>query len=271
MPLYIQILISLITGSVVFCLVLGLAGYLFNRKNPAIVSEPLIPGNRALSFFAYFYTIFLGLLFALITAGNAIAGGIENAPDDNLYQNIISILFQVALYLPAILTFFAIPARECPRTPLRRKLSWVVFFLLLMLIPSHLMEAFQLAEWIARKTGAPELQDVVTSIRDGSPDTRMLMIFMAVIVAPITEEIYFRGTVYNILKKWSGAVSAAMASALFFSVVHGSLTQFIPLTLFALIQCWAYERARSLWLPILLHMLFNGISCLYIIFFMNHG
>ena len=65
--------------------------------------------------------------------------------------------------------------------------------------------------------------------------------------------------------------AAALASALFFSVVHGSLTQFIPLTLFALIQCWAYERARSLWLPILLHMLFNGISCLYIIFFMNHG
>ena len=271
MPLHIQILITLICGSTVFCLALGLTGYLFNRKNPVIASSPLIPGNRGLSFFAYFYTIFLGLLFAWSTIGVTIAGATQSTPDDDILNNIINALFQVALYLPPVLIFFAMPARECPRTPLRRKLSWIIFFLLLMLLPSHLMEIFHVAEWIARGTGAPELQEVVTVIRDGSPEMRVLMIFMAVIVAPITEEIYFRGFVYNILRKWSGAVSAALASALFFSVVHASLTQFISLTLFALVQCWAYEKARSLWLPILLHMLFNGISCLYIIFFMNHG
>lgn len=109
------------------------------------------------------------------------------------------------------------------------------------------------------------MQDVVEKILNGTTFEKSLMVFMAVLVAPVTEECFFRGFIYNILKRWNGRGLASVASALMFASVHGSLIQMVPLTIFGIVQCFAYEKSRSLWLPIVIHTVFNACSCLLIL------
>jgi membrane protease YdiL (CAAX protease family) len=136
---------------------------------------------------------------------------------------------------------------------------------MIVTIPAQLMESFGFNHYLSELTGCPEQQNVVESMAKGTPEVKAVIACMAVLVAPITEECLFRGFIYNILKNKSGAISAAIASSILFSAVHTSLAQFIPLTLFALVQCYLYEKSRSLALPIIFHMLFNGVSTLVIL------
>lgn len=265
MPIHVQLIIILSTASVVFCLFLGLLGFISSKRPGVLPPAPLFPGNKVLETLSPLLTVCFGLLFVMNGVKAYMLQGPDEAATPDLPFFILNCIVTIAFYLPFISIFFFVPSRITTPASLATKAMWVFSFLLLMLIPGLIMDNLKISEWIAEVTGAPLLQDVVTSIQDGPFAIQVITMAMAIFVAPITEEIYFRGFVYNILKKWSGAVPAAIASSFLFGIVHTSIPQLIPLTMFALIQCWAYEKARSLWLPIVLHMLFNAISCIVII------
>lgn len=268
MPLHVQLIITMITGSIVLCLLLGLSGYLLSKGKQALPAVPLFPGSNFPGFFSIFYTAFFIITFGMASIQGCIANPAQQVAGLELSSFISSSLMQLLLYLPFIIIYAALPSRESPGTSIGTKFKWIFLCLLAMVLPEHLLEFAGLSRWIVETTGCPPMQDVVEVMKQGSLEIKLAMIVMAVIVAPITEECCFRGFVYNILKRWNGPVAAAIASSLLFSAVHSSIAQFIPLTLFALVQCYAYEKARSLWLPIVLHMLFNLMSCLVILFLM---
>ncbi len=91
---------------------------------------------------------------------------------------------------------------------------------------------------------------------------------MAVFLAPLVEELMFRGAVFGRLRRRSRALAYG-ASMLLFSVYHvWSFALLDPRQLIYLVQylpasfvlCRCYERTDSIWGPIFLHMLINGIS-----------
>jgi membrane protease YdiL (CAAX protease family) len=91
-----------------------------------------------------------------------------------------------------------------------------------------------------------------------SPTSFAMLFFLIAIVAPIAEELFFRGMLYALLRKWGAAV-AIVGSAFIFAIVH-----FIPIlipSLFfvGLILGVMREKSMSLLPSILLHMLQNGI------------
>ena len=101
--------------------------------------------------------------------------------------------------------------------------------------------------------------------------------FMAAIIVflvPIIEELMFRGLMQTYLNNYFRRVPAIVLTAFVFALFHYSPEQgatnieFI-VTLFVL-SCFLgfiYERQASLWAPIGLHVAFNGISVLAILFF----
>jgi len=89
-----------------------------------------------------------------------------------------------------------------------------------------------------------------------------LMGFAAVFVAPICEEIIFRGYFYAVAKKFSGPWVAAICSALVFGAAHGNLAALLPLFILALVLVVLYEKTGSLWAPIAVHFCFNGATVL---------
>jgi len=91
-------------------------------------------------------------------------------------------------------------------------------------------------------------------------EKKYLLGFTAVVAAPVFEEIVFRGFLYPVFKRFTGALVGAMLSALLFSMVHVYLPAVLAFFVLALCLTVVYERTGSIWLPIGMHMIFNGIT-----------
>jgi uncharacterized protein len=89
---------------------------------------------------------------------------------------------------------------------------------------------------------------------------RVLMLFVTVIFAPITEEFIFRGF---LLQRWGskwGLQAGVIASSLLFGLLH--VHNPVGLTMFGLVMALLYVRTHNLWVPILAHALNNFMTLL---------
>lgn len=80
------------------------------------------------------------------------------------------------------------------------------------------------------------------------------------IIGPIIEEIFFRGFLYGGLRKRWGVLVAMIGSALFFTALHFTIDQFIPIFVLGLFLAWLYERTGSLYPGIFLHITNNSFA-----------
>lgn len=87
-----------------------------------------------------------------------------------------------------------------------------------------------------------------------------LVVVAVVIVAPIAEEVFFRGVAFNAWLRERGRRFAYIGSAALFAAIHVSLVSLLPIFLLGLAFAWVYRRTRSLVAPIAMHATFNGIS-----------
>lgn len=93
-----------------------------------------------------------------------------------------------------------------------------------------------------------------------SPLGAVLFILLAVVMAPLAEEIVYRGFLFRGLAnslgwEWGAAISAAI-----FGAAHLQLDVFVPLTVLGFVLAWVYQRSGSLWTSVVLHALFNLIA-----------
>jgi len=100
--------------------------------------------------------------------------------------------------------------------------------------------------------------------------SRAVMIVCAVIVAPLVEETLVRGLLFGVIRRKS-RVAAYLVSVIFFAAIH--VWQYLPAyglksVVLAALQYlpagialgWTYEKANTVWAPIILHMTINAIS-----------
>lgn len=76
------------------------------------------------------------------------------------------------------------------------------------------------------------------------------------VLAPICEELLFRGLLANRLARY-GQMPAALVSALLFGLYHANLEQFFYAFALGILLAYAYFRSGRLIVPIALHMLLN--------------
>jgi len=107
-----------------------------------------------------------------------------------------------------------------------------------------------------------------------SPTSLFFAISSVLILAPFIEEFLFRGCLQTHLKKRLGVKAAILLSALLFALFHfsftqglGNITLMISLFILGGFLGFLYEKQGSLWAPIGLHMTFNTVSALRILFF----
>jgi membrane protease YdiL (CAAX protease family) len=115
-----------------------------------------------------------------------------------------------------------------------------------------------------------EEQEVVSLVREkfkgGDPLYIASATFLAVVMAPIVEEIVFRGLLFGWLRERWGTVAGAVISSLAFAAIHASLTALVALFLVALLLCAIYTRTRSLYPCMLYHAMLNGQTLLLLAF-----
>ncbi|MEP7204793.1 MAG: CPBP family intramembrane glutamic endopeptidase [Candidatus Saccharibacteria bacterium] len=88
-----------------------------------------------------------------------------------------------------------------------------------------------------------------------------------VVVAPVAEEVLFRGYLFGKLKKFVPIWLAILVTSLLFGAVHGAWNVAIDTFALSLVLCLLRLSTGSLWASILLHMTKNGIA--YYILFIN--
>lgn len=98
--------------------------------------------------------------------------------------------------------------------------------------------------------------------------TRMeyLAAFIALVVlAPVAEEVIFRGYLFGNLRKYVPFWLAALIVSVLFGFVHGQWNVALDTFALSLVLCSLREISGSLWPSILLHMLKNSVA-FYLVF-----
>ncbi len=267
MPLYAQINLAILIISFVLCFLpeiaygMYLAGHrIFCGNRPRVPHVPLFSDTN----FPNVYDkagLFLVLGFSLLACTSSCVNwdAQENSP--NMVSRMLALNVDILVYLPFILRLCFLPQMGFRYTrPAARHFLLAVGAVIFLFLLSGIYEASGLIPWIVQTTKSPEFQDVVVDIAKGDLATKLYVAFAAIVVAPFGEECFFRGFLYNIIKDRWGRIAAAIISSLMFASIHVALPQFIMLFIMALLQCFLYERARSIWVPIFSHALFNAAS-----------
>lgn len=79
------------------------------------------------------------------------------------------------------------------------------------------------------------------------------------VIAPVAEELLFRGLVFGGLAQRMPVAVAATVSALLFALSHG-LGVVAPIFVLGLGLAWLYRRTGTIWAPIVAHGVVNAIS-----------
>lgn len=88
---------------------------------------------------------------------------------------------------------------------------------------------------------------------------------LAVFVAPLAEETFFRGFMFAGIAKRLGYVWGIVLSALLFSLAHMEVLALPPIFILGLLLAWLYVRTGSIWPCIVAHFGYNSIALLFMI------
>lgn len=107
-------------------------------------------------------------------------------------------------------------------------------------------------------------QQALEDVLAGGVDA-LLAVTMAVVLAPVLEEVVFRGALHQSLRHRTGFWPAALLSSGVFAGVHlevvtSSPVFLVQLFLLGLLFAWLLERTGNLAAPIVAHLVFNAIS-----------
>lgn len=263
LPLYIEIDLALLLMSAMLCLFTWLTGLCmspFSHNKLNLPKITLYSGSRFPIWLDQIYTMAFIAYFAWSSGQSHFSSAWTQPDTKDAQYDIVMVLSNLLIYLPMLVRYATLPRWQKPEWNMGKSLLYIFGALFTIYLITGILELSGAFRMLSEKTGAPMVQDVLEMMHNGDTYTRVCLIISAVIIAPICEECCFRGFLYNILKRYSGAFAATLATGLIFSAVHTALLQFIPLAVFGWVMCYVYERSRRLWIPIAIHMIFNAIS-----------
>lgn len=88
------------------------------------------------------------------------------------------------------------------------------------------------------------------------------MFIMGGLVAPLAEEVFFRGLLYRWLRGRWGIWIGVIVSSLIFGLLHGEISIVVATAFLGAIMALVYEYSGSLWMPLMIHAVNNGVKIL---------
>ncbi|HMP90672.1 MAG TPA: CPBP family intramembrane metalloprotease [Kiritimatiellia bacterium] len=135
----------------------------------------------------------------------------------------------------------------------------VIILGVMPLIIGYNFVARMVMDWIQY---APEIQDVTRIISAASGwGVKAYLVLLAVVVAPVVEELLFRGVLLPAISRLAGVKFAIVAVSILFAAVHGTyLPQSIIFFILSVAFCLAYIYRQSIVTSIAMHALFNSLT-----------
>lgn len=192
---------------------------------------------------------------------------------DSVNQTIINTLFSILIYTITLIIVIGLPWMVTKYKTSKQDLgitrlpSWtdiwlaptglIIYFILSALL---ILAATHLVPWF----NVEQLQD--TGFDKLSQRFEYILAFATlVVVAPLAEEVLFRGYLYGKLRKSVPVWVAILATSLLFGLIHGAWNVAIDTFALSIVLCLLREITGNIWASVLLHMAKNGIA-FYILF-----
>ena len=187
------------------------------------------------------------------------------------YQDYYLLLANAAGFLSAIFAFDYFVCRPTTGKKLNFNFSRTNLMTYFLIFPMMLGMMF-IAEFITSQipiTGPffGEYYQYFSKLMEQMTNDKATMIVMAVIMAPIFEEIVFRGIIQKgLINKGVKPWKAIAIAALVFGLVHGNPWQFVGAVLLGSVLGLVYYKTKSLLLSILLHAFNNLVSSILVFY-----
>ena len=234
------------------------------EPQPATATAPRVAGRAgwrpwtawAAILAGFGLTIFGGMIVAI---GAAASGADVSDPSPGV--NIGLTLFQNIALFSAALLFARLAGRPAAidfglrRPPIGRAIGQLLGIWFLFYVVS--------AAWVLALS-LDDKQTLPDELGIESSDVNLaLVIVLITVVAPLGEELFFRGYFFAALRNWRGWIPAAILTGLVFGAIHiGSapIGLTVPLAFFGFGLCMLYQKTGSLYPCIALHALNNAVA-----------
>jgi membrane protease YdiL (CAAX protease family) len=224
-------------------------------------------------FFSWVDLVLASLVVVLIVSQIlAATGSVSQTVPDNVDTRtmVLSVLIWWGLILGPILLSLAFRGFKLgsvfgvDRMPVGRSLLLGIS-LLISALPMVFVVDY-VASILLKVNTTTDTQEVIRIFENASTVAqRIPIILLAVVIAPVAEELAFRGYLYGVIKRYFGAVPALLLSGILFALIHLNLPSFFPLLVLASVFALAYELSGSLLVPMTMHALFNALSLILVL------
>jgi len=254
-------------GSVIPALLLGASIYVYSwlvRQIQARESEPPVESSQLYGWPEAILAAFLCILFLWLIA-KSISHHEVNLQTRDL---ILGATIPVGLFL-FIASFLRVRQFDLDALGGFSRIGFgrVAGFAVLLLLAAYplIVLAELLTEKLAR--GTLERQEIIEVFSaSGTIEQRVVIILLAVSLAPLTEEFFFRLFLYGVLKRYLGRGVGVMINAFLFAAVHAHLPSFAPLFVLGICLTIAYEWSGSILVSMTMHALFNALTLMALAF-----
>ncbi len=200
-------------------------------------------------------------LFAAITGREVLR---ITAMDDLSF----SVLYGIQVFLMlGVVWFFAIFWRKSSLKDLGLnyysiwKTIWYSFLSLIVIFVLSFLYVFLMNTLFGIEAPPSQVDQL---IMEGDISSSILLVVI-VLVAPVAEEIFFRGYLYSAFKKAWGVGAGLFLSSLLFALAHMELYSFVPIFVIGWILAYIFEKTKSLFPIIFLHAAYNLILILILL------
>jgi membrane protease YdiL (CAAX protease family) len=91
-------------------------------------------------------------------------------------------------------------------------------------------------------------------------DSPVWFFFVGAILAPLVEEIFFRGFLFQGFRARYGWVAGMLISSLIFGAAHLDPVAFIPTFILGCLLAYMYQLTSSVWPGVILHVTVNAMG-----------
>jgi membrane protease YdiL (CAAX protease family) len=145
------------------------------------------------------------------------------------------------------------------RLGLRRFRGDAIGWMVVTLVGYYLAAALFAALFVA-----PEQEDIGRDLGLGGESVLAAAVAVILIVglAPIAEELFFRGFLFGGLRTRLPLWPSALIAGAIFGLIHAptGITAVVPLAMLGVGLSWLYEKTGSLWPPVILHTFNNALA-----------
>lgn len=148
------------------------------------------------------------------------------------------------------------PRAQRTRSPILVGLGYGFVFVVVSGTVSTLLAGF----------GVQQDQSALFPIAESGLPARAALVTAGVVFAPVAEEIFFRGFVFQAMAARKGLVRGLLYSSVLFAAVHGNVAAFLPILAGSAVLAYSLHRTGTLWVPIFAHAFNNAFAFAVLLF-----